>query len=163
MLTHLLRAATGTHRTPKAALVLGLLNASLLPWFAAAVWFAPDTGFWLRLSLDYSAVTLGVLGGVRMGFAFGEKERLATIHDYATAILWPFVGWLALIPVPLAGSAILAAGFLASTLLDIVATEAGRLPYWYGRIRLQFLPVLIGFLMLLMAKIMLDEGWFAGL
>ena len=161
MLTHLLKAATTTTHTPKAAWVLGGLNVSLLPWFAAAVWFAEDTALWVRLSIAYEALTLGVLGGVRMGIAFGAKEHLPEPVDYTIAILLPLIGWLALIPVPLAGGAVLMAGFLVSTFSDYAAAQAGRLPYWYGRLRLQFLPAMVLFLAVVMAKLMADEGWFA--
>ena len=159
MLTHLLKAAVETTHTPKVALVLGGLNVSLLPWFAAAVWFAEDTALWVRLSITYEALTLGVLGGVRMGFAFADKERLPVAQDSTIAILLPLLGWLALIPVPLAGAALLMAGFLVSTLADFTAAQAGRLPHWYGRLRLQFLPAMVVFLALVMAKLMVDGGW----
>ena len=159
MLTHLLKAAITTTYTPKAAWVLGGLNISLLPWFATAVWFAEDTELWVRLSIAYEALTLGVLGGVRMGFAFGEKERLPEPVDYAIAILLPLIAWLALIPVPLAGGAVLMAGFLISTFSDYAAAQSGRLPHWYGRLRLQFAPAMVVFLGVVMAKLMVDGGW----
>lgn len=158
MLTHLLKAAVQTTHTPKAAWVLGGLNVSLLPWFAAAVWFAEDTALWVRLSIAYEALTLAVLGGVRMGFAFGEKERLPDTVDYVVAILLPLIAFLALLPVPLAGAAVLLAGFLISTFSDVIAAQSGRLPVWYGRIRLQFLPAMVVFLGLVMAKLMVDGG-----
>jgi len=158
MLTDLLKAATNTHRTPKAALVLGLMNVSFLPWFAAAVWFAADTGFWIDLSLKYEALTLGVFGGVRMGFAFAEKQRLPSVHDYGIAIALPLIAWAALIPNPLSGTAIQAAAILASVFLDYMAAQSGTLPWWYGRLRLQFLAPLMAFLALIMLKLMLDQG-----
>jgi len=154
MLAHLLHAATSTHQTPKAAWVLGLLNVSLLPWFAAAVWFAGDTDLWIRLSIAYEALTLGFLGGVRCGFAFARKDALPGFQDYAIAIILPLIGWAALIPQPLAGGAILMAGLLMSVLWDITGVRSGALPVWYGRLRLQFLAPMIGFLALVMARIM---------
>ena len=160
MLSHLLTAAATTHRTPRAAWVLGLMNVSLLPWFAAAVWFAEDTGLWVRLSIAYEALTLGFLGGVRCGFAFAAKDRLATQSDYATAITLPLVGWIALIPQPLAGGAILMAGFLMSALWDVAGVRSGALPAWYGRLRLQFLAPMIVFLAIVMARIVAVDGPF---
>lgn len=154
MLTHLLRAATNTHQTPKAAWVLGLINISLLPLFGAAVWFAGDTDLWVRLSLAYEALTLGFLGGVRCGFAFARQDALPGIQDYATAIALPLIGWAALIPHPLAGAAILMAGFLMSALWDVAGVRAGALPAWYGRNRLQFLAPMIVFLAVVMARLM---------
>lgn len=138
--------------TPRPAWVLGLLNVSLLPWFAAAVWFLDDTDLWVRLSIAYSALTVGVLGGVRMGFAFARPD-IATAHDYGVAILTPLVGWAALVPDPLSGGCILMVVFALSALSDRAAATAGRLPYWYGRLRLQFLVPLLAFLAVVLAKL----------
>lgn len=154
MLAHLLNAATGTHQTPRAAWVLGLLNVSLLPWFGAAVWFAADSDLWIRLSIAYQALTLGFLGGARCGFAFARQDALPGAQDYAIAIVLPLIGWIALIPQPLAGGAILMAGFLMSVLWDVAGVRSGALPVWYGRLRLQFLAPMIVFLAVVMARIM---------
>ena len=142
---------------PKPAWTLGLLNVSLLPWFAAAVWFLDDTDLWVRLSIAYSALTVGVLGGVRMGFAFARPDT-ATAHDYGVAILTPLVGWAALVPEPLWGGCILMAAITVSALSDRAAATAGRLPRWYGRLRLQFLPPLLAFLVVVLAKIVSGTG-----
>lgn len=141
--------------TPKAAWVLGLLNVSLLPWFAAAVWFAEDTGLWIRLSIAYEALTLGVFGGIRMGFAFAARDHTPSFQDYAIAILLPLVGWFALIPDAVSGGSILMAGFLVSTVFDRMAAQSGTLPRWYGRLRLQFLLPLLLFLALVVARAMM--------
>lgn len=160
MLTHLMRAETETHRTPRVAWVLAILNVSLMPWFAAAVWFAPDTDFWVRLSVGYGALTIGFIGGVRGGFAFSDRERLPTWRDYAVAMAHPLTGWLALIPEPMAGCALLAAAFCMSAFLDHLAAQSGALPRWYGRNRLQFVGALVAFMLAVMAKLAVDKGWF---
>ena len=112
--------------TPKPAWVLGLLNVSLLPWFAVAVWVLEDAATWIRLSIAYSALTLGVFGGIRMGFAFAARGGTPTTHDYGIAILLPLLGWIALIPGPLAGCALLAAGIAVSAWSDHAAARADR-------------------------------------
>ena len=161
LLEALARSFEGSPDTPKAAWVLGLLNVSLLPWFAGFAWFAEDTDLWIRLSVAYQALTFGFLGGVRCGFAFAQGGPRATPGDYTLAILMPLGGWIALIPPPLAGAALLLAGILVSTFLDLTAAQAGRMPHWYAKLRVQFLLPMVLFLLVIMGKIVADRGLIA--
>lgn len=158
MFDALARSLEANPDTPKAAWVLGILNVSLLPWFAGFAWLAQDTELWIRLSIAYQALTLGFLGGVRCGFAFAQGGARAAPQDYTLAILMPLAGWITLIPSALVGAALLLAGVLVSTFLDLTAAQAGRLPYWYGRLRVQFLLPMVLFLLVILAKIVVDRG-----
>ena len=161
LLEALARSFESSPDTPKAAWVLGLLNITLLPWFAGFAWFAEDTELWIKLSIAYQALTLGFLGGVRCGFAFAQGAARATPQDYTLAILMPLGGWIALIPSPLAGAALLLAAILVSTFLDLTAAQAGRLPHWYARLRVQFLLPMVLFLLVILAKVVVDRGLIA--
>ncbi|MGI9412241.1 MAG: DUF3429 domain-containing protein [Hyphomicrobiales bacterium] len=161
MFEALSQSLEGGRDTPRAAWVLGLLNVSLLPWFAGLAWFAENAELWIRLSIAYQALTLGFLGGVRCGFAFVQEGARATAQDYTIAILLPLAGWAALIPSPLVGAAMLLAGVLISAFLDLLAAQAGRLPAWYGRLRVQFLLPMVLFLLVILARIVVDRGLIA--
>jgi Protein of unknown function (DUF3429) len=123
---------------PPAALGLGAAGA--IPFFLAALsqWAAlplitPEFGF--RAGVIYAAIILSFLGGVRWGVVLhwpqGERQSLDLVGSNIAAL----AGWLALLLPPVMCLSLLIAGFLLQGLWDLIASEQGVLPRWFGRLR----------------------------
>jgi hypothetical protein len=124
---------------PRTALLLGV--ASLIPLFVAAlsVWFSlplstTETG--LDLVVVYAAILLSFLGGIRWGAAVGPYDGRRQDMEFALSALGPLVGLAAVLLPSLAGLTLLIGGFLLQALWDVTSAEAGRLPLWFGRLRM---------------------------
>jgi hypothetical protein len=124
---------------PPSALVLGL--AGLLPFLACALsqWIAipllpPADG--LRFGMAYGAAILSFLGGIRWGTALSTPETSGQGLEFALSAVSSFMGWVSLLLSPLLGLSLLIAGFLLQSLWDVLSTERGRLPQWFGRLRM---------------------------
>lgn len=131
------RSITG--KIPGAALVLGL--AGLIPFFAAAAaqWvsiplLAPDTG--LRLAITYGAIILSFLGGIRWGTAIGPYDSGRQTVEFSASVLGSLAGLAAAFLPGIPALALLIAGFLMQGLWDVMSVDAGRLPNWFGRLRM---------------------------
>jgi hypothetical protein len=124
---------------PSAALALGL--AGLIPFFAGALglWFPigllpPETA--LRLETGYGAIILSFLGGIRWGTALGPYDQRRQAREFALSVLGSLAGLAALFLAPLPALTLLIAGFLMQGLWDVTSVEAGRLPSWFGKLRM---------------------------
>lgn len=130
--------------TPPAVAWLGY--GGLLPFtglaLAAVAGVAPqfDWGGALR---TYAAVILGFVGALHWGFAMA----LAGLNpaQRQAAFVWSVVpsllGWVALLVAPVAGVALLVAGFLAHYAQDRRLARQAPLPAWYLPLRLRLTGV----------------------
>jgi hypothetical protein len=126
-------------RIPAAALLLGL--AGLLPFIAgaAAQWaslslLAPEVG--LRLAIIYGAIILSFLGGIRWGTAIGPYDSGRQTLEFSASVLGSLAGLAAAFLPAIPALALLIAGFLMQGLWDVMSVDSGRLPSWFGRLRM---------------------------
>lgn len=139
---------------PLTALLLSY--AGLIPFvFGAAALVLSEAGalstlgdprYFATVLIGYGAVILAFLGGVRWGAALihdaaqsaprNVAAASALTRELVIATLPSLVGWGALLlPIP-AGLALLAISLAAICVADRIAARDGRLPAWYGRMRL---------------------------
>ena len=128
-----------TEPIPASALALGL--AGILPFAAGAlsVWVAlplltPETG--LRLGVVYGAIILSFLGGIRWGTALGPYDHARQGLVFMASVLGSLAGLAAAFLPAVPALSLLIAGFLMQALWDVTSAEAGRLPGWFGRLRM---------------------------
>lgn len=126
-------------RIPASALMLGL--AGLIPFAAGALsqWLplpllTGETG--LRLIVAYGAIILSFLGGVRWGTALGPFDVRRQGLEFAASVLGSLAGLAAVFLAVIPALALLIAGFLMQALWDVTSVEAGRLPQWFGKLRM---------------------------
>ena len=124
---------------PRTALVVGIL--ALFPFAAAlaAGWALPDMGHEVvarRTGLIYAALMLSFFGGIRWGACLGPVSPRRASQDFALSVVPQVVGWLSLLMQPLLALCVLLALHLLQALWDVIAVERGRLPYWYGKLRM---------------------------
>ena len=126
-------------KIPGAALVLGL--AGLIPFVAgaAAQWtriplLPADTG--LKLAIVYGAIILSFLGGIRWGTAIGPYDQGRQTLEFSASVLGSLAGLAAVFLPAIPALALLIAGFLMQGLWDVMSVDAGRLPSWFGRLRM---------------------------
>jgi hypothetical protein len=124
---------------PGTALALGL--AGLIPFAAgaAALWLplAPLTpGPGLQLITAYGAIILSFLGGIRWGTAIGPYDTRRQGLELSASVLGSLAGLAAIFIPPIPALTLLIAGFLMQALWDVTSVEAGRLPSWFGKLRM---------------------------
>jgi hypothetical protein len=126
-------------KIPGAALVLGL--AGLIPFVAgaAAQWtriplLPSDAG--LKLVIVYGAIILSFLGGIRWGTAIGPYDQGRQTLEFPASVLGSLAGLAAVFLPAIPALALLIAGFLMQGLWDVMSVDAGRLPNWFGRLRM---------------------------
>ena len=124
---------------PGMALLLGL--AGLIPFAAGALaLWAPlpvlDADLGLRLVIGYGALILSFLGGIRWGTAIGPYAANRQGAELAASVLGSLAGLGALFIPSVPALALLIAGFLMQALWDVTSVESGRLPAWFGRLRM---------------------------
>lgn len=123
-------------------LVAALAYGGLLPFLglaAASLLDPPRSGVWQQLSLNYGAVILSFVGALHWGFAMGKltmSERARSI-SFAWSVVPALLAWLALLLDPIAGSALMAAGFAAHYVQDWRLARQAVLPAWYLPMRLR--------------------------
>lgn len=124
---------------PTSALALGL--AGLIPFAAGAAlsWgllpvLTPGAG--LRLIIAYGAIILSFLGGVRWGTAIGPYDTRRQALEFSTSVLGSLAGLAAVFLPPVPALTLLIAGFLMQGLWDVTTVESGRLPGWFGKLRM---------------------------
>ena len=131
------RSLTG--KIPGPALAMGL--AGLIPFVAgaAALWadiplLPPATG--LKLAIMYGAIILSFLGGIRWGTAIGPYDSGRQTLEFSASVLGSLAGLAAVFLPAIPALALLIAGFLMQGLWDVMSVDAGRLPGWFGRLRM---------------------------
>lgn len=127
------------NRIPPAALGLGLAGLLPLALAALAQWIALPVlpASWaLVAGIAYGAVILSFLGGIRWGTAIGPYSSARQGVELAMSTVPALAGWAALLFTPVPALCLLAAGFFMQALSDVMAVERGRLPPWFGKLRL---------------------------
>ena len=126
-------------KIPGPALALGL--AGLIPFVAgaAALWvniplLPPATG--LKLAIMYGAIILSFLGGIRWGTAIGPYDSGRQASEFPASVLGSIAALAAVFLPAIPALALLIAGFLMQGLWDVMSVDAGRLPGWFGRLRM---------------------------
>ena len=126
-------------KIPGAALVLGL--AGLIPFVAgaASLWvplpmLPPEQG--LKVAVIYGAIILSFLGGIRWGTAIGPYDSGRQTLEFSASVLGSLAGLAAALLPAIPALALLIAGFLMQGLWDVMSVDAGRLPNWFGRLRM---------------------------
>jgi hypothetical protein len=126
-------------RIPPAALFLGL--AGLIPFAAGAlaawsqsVFLPPGTG--LKLVISYGALILTFLGGIRWGTAIGPYGARRQSFEFFGSVLGSLAGLAALFLAAVPALTLLLAGFLMQAFWDVTSVEDGRLPAWFGKLRM---------------------------
>lgn len=124
---------------PRMALALGL--AGLLPLIAAASamwmpteWFPATRA--LTFGTLYGGLILSFLGGIRWGAALAPIGARRQALDFAGSVVPMLMALAALLLPPVLGLSALAAGFLLMALWDVMTVEQGRLPQWFGLLRM---------------------------
>lgn len=127
------------HRIPAAALALGL--AGLIPFAGGALglwfrlpFFGPDMA--LKLVTVYGAIILSFLGGIRWGTAIGPYDSRRQSFEFSLSVAGSLAGLLACFIEAVPALTLLIAGFLMQALWDVTSVEAGRLPAWFGKLRM---------------------------
>lgn len=148
-------AAAQREKIPAMALVLGL--AGIVPFAGGAIgtWINPDPvmyGFFITLVLTYGAVILSFLGGVRWGAVVNSVHRTPEI---AFSVAPSLAGWISLLMPPVVGVSVLIGGFLLQALWDVTGVHTGRLPDWYGRLRMGLTTMVIISLLAVLGKLVL--------
>ncbi len=129
----------GTDRMPMVAALLGFAGALPFVFFAGALWLPPpfpSVPFAFSGGLVYGAVILSFLGGIRWGTALGMGEGEHRSMTFAVSVLPALAGWVALALPPLLGVGLLIASFLLQAQWDVISVEQGRLPAWFGKLRM---------------------------
>jgi hypothetical protein len=126
-------------RIPVSALALGL--AGLIPFVvgAAALWvmlplLTPERGH--QLVISYGAIILSFLGGIRWGTAIGIFNARRQAFEFSASVLSSLAGLAAMFAAPIPALTLLIAGFLMQALWDVTSVESGRLPLWFGKLRM---------------------------
>ena len=138
---------------PNTALWLGLAGA--VPFVASALgsWLDPDLarrGIWLTLGLAYGAIILSFLGGIRWGVTLSAPLRE---RELALSVLPSLAGWAALILPSAIGVCLLIGGFLMQALWDVTSVHTGRLPQWFGRLRMILTTIVVVSLLAILGKL----------
>jgi hypothetical protein len=126
---------------------LGPMVAGFIVVFAGGIGaVGRDTA--LAILTRYAAVALTFLAGIRWGTAIrlagGTQDILAILAGPLIVLL----AWIAtLLPAP-AALGLLAAGFAAQGAWDVWTADLGRLPAWYGGLRLRLTLIAVGLLVL---------------
>lgn len=126
-------------RIPPVALALGL--AGLLPFAAGLAmqwvplaWLGADGG--IRLTILTGALLLAFLGGIRWGAAIGLYPGRRQSVDFVLGASGVAAGLAAALIHAIPAVTLLIAGFLVQALWDVTSVESGRLPLWFGRLRM---------------------------
>ncbi|MFN4143830.1 DUF3429 domain-containing protein [Aestuariivirga sp.] len=124
---------------PAVAFLLGL--AGLIPFAAGALslWLplpvlTPELG--IKLVISYGAIILSFLGGIRWGTAIGPYDSRRQGLEFSASVLGSLAGLAAVFIPHVPALTLLIAGFLMQGLWDVTSVEAGRLPSWFGKLRM---------------------------
>lgn len=130
------------------ALAARLGYAGLVPLAVLTIWLAgiPADHVWrdmtIRLLVAYAAIVLAFLGGTRWGAALGAGVP-RTGRDVGLAVLPALIGWAVLFIPPAYAFVLLAVAFAAQGAWDALSGQAGILPAWFARLRMQLTAVAV--------------------
>jgi len=134
----MVRMASET-RIPAAAWVAGAL--AVLPLLASimALWSPGQLGLGeipRQAGPIYAALLVSLFGGIRWGAVLGPVAPAYAGREFALSVLPAYVAWIALALRPELALCLLLSTLLLQALWDVLAVEAGRLPFWYGKLRM---------------------------
>jgi hypothetical protein len=115
-----------------AAGVVPFTVCAILQWYPHPI-LPPQRA--LTVCLVYGAVILSFLGGIRWGTAIGPYGPPRPARDFTLSVLPSLAGWAAPFLPPVVGVSLLITGFMLQALWDVVSSETGRLPAWFGTLR----------------------------
>ena len=124
---------------PCASFALGLSCALPCVLLAISQWTALpflSAELGLRAAAAFGAVTLSFAGGIRWGLAMKHEPDARHSSELIAGVLAALAGWSALLLSPPLGLILLLAGLLLQALWDILSVEQGRLPQWFGDLRM---------------------------
>jgi hypothetical protein len=137
-------ATTNEPATPRPALLLGW--AGVLPFAALSAallaGFEPAREFAGRALPAYAAVILGFMGGVQWGLEMSRAAPARPGKDaswrggYIVSVLPALLAAGTLLLAPQGALLLLAAGFAALLMYDLMRARAGVGPGWYPRLRI---------------------------
>lgn len=134
------------HKAPR--LVAWLAYGGLIPFIAftaASLIGTHRSGVGQHMLLNYGAVILSFVGALHWGFAMSAlamSERKRNVC-FAWSVVPALLAWLALSIDPVAGSALMAAGFALHYLQDWRLVRHAGLPAWYLPMRLRLSVVAV--------------------
>ncbi|MGV6800992.1 MAG: DUF3429 domain-containing protein [bacterium] len=159
------------------ATILGYIG--LLPFFAAMliVYMAPTVfsytfaGHYLIWCLNYSAIILSFLGGIRWGFVLMDPHQQANeyinLERITSSVIPALLGWLVVVPSNIVASipsalslrfGLILLSFIVLMDTDFRASRDGGAPAWYGRLRVK-LTLFLGAMLILIILRQLQWGW----
>ena len=126
-------------RSPKAAFrrlawLAGVIAALPLAASVVALWL-PERGIDTlarQAGPVYAALLITFFSGVRWGAVLSSLSP----RELLLGLIPPYAAWIALILRPEFALCILLIVLLLQALADVLAVEDGRLPYWYGKLRM---------------------------
>jgi len=136
------RSIEKEHATPDRVLATRLGLLGLIPFVVLSLWLAgiPADHVWrettIRLLTGYAAVVLSFLGGARWALAVAGDYADAR-RDIAISILPALIGWVVMFIPPHLAFVLLAVAFAAQGAWDSLSGQAGVLPAWFARLRVQ--------------------------
>lgn len=114
------------------AAALPLVAAGLSQW-AAVGGMTPVSG--LRFGLIYGAVLLAFFAGLRWGMAYNRSHSASAMVETLAGGAAVLAAVLSLLVPALPSAILLVAAYLLHGLWDLLASEQGYLPRWYGVLR----------------------------
>ncbi len=86
--------------------------------------------------MSYGAIILSFLGGIRWGTAIGPYDARRQSLEFGASVLGSLAGLAAVFLSAVPALTLLIAGFLIQALWDVITVESGRLPAWFGKLRM---------------------------
>jgi Protein of unknown function (DUF3429) len=140
----------------KARLADRLSLAGFLPFALCLFWLlgtGPSEPNWqlaLLAMRAYAIAILSFLGGIRWGAALADDGAARTFwHSVVPSLL----AWSTIFMQPVLALAILAMTFAGQGAWDVLSAQSGRLPGWYGMIRMKLTFMVVGALLIAMIRV----------
>jgi Protein of unknown function (DUF3429) len=145
------KSESGKQKTANQLALAGFLPFALcLFWLLGTDPSEPNWHLALLAMRAYAIAILSFLGGVRWGAALGEEGAARTFwHSVVPALL----AWSTIFMQPVLALAILAMTFAGQGAWDVLSAQSGRLPGWYGMIRMKLTFMVVGALLVAMIRV----------
>jgi Protein of unknown function (DUF3429) len=138
------------HLVAKERMAKRLSYAGFAPFAVLAVWLlwsAPGAAGWdgaLIALRGYAIAILSFVAGIRWGGAL-LSEKAPRIFLFS--VIPPLIASMTVFLAPVLALAILAMTFAAQGAWDVIATQNGELPAWYGELRMRVTILVVGALL----------------
>ncbi|MBL8905397.1 MAG: DUF3429 domain-containing protein [Rhizobiales bacterium] len=121
-------------RLPAMAWLAGAIAALPLVASVAALWL-PERGI-DTLAREAGPIYAAFLVTFFSGIRWGALLNPVSPRELLLGLMPPYAAWIALMLRPEFALCVLLIVLLLQALADVLAVEAGRLPYWYGKWRM---------------------------